>query len=112
MPILSQHIYSWGVPPLASLYTSQVAYPGFSSMTRRTKSICCCCFSLVFIIITICKTTYKDIQYTTLLILFAVLTTQYYISFSFTFAHTMNEKKKKKEKKEKEREELLTTFVL
>ena len=45
-----------------------------------------------------------------LLILFALLTTQYYIMFSFTFAHTLNEKKKEKKTKEKERKELLTTL--
>ena len=56
-------------------------------------------------IITISKTSYRDIQYTTLLTLLALLTTQYYITFSFTFSHTEREKKK-------EREELLTTFVL
>ena len=69
------------------------------------------CFFLIFFLITICKTTYKDIQYTTSLILLALLTTQYYITFSLTFAHTQREKKKK-ETKEKEREELLTTSVL
>ena len=70
-------------------------------------------FLLLLFFITICKTTYKDIQYATLLILLALLTTQYYITFSLTFAHTQREKKKKKkETKEKEREELLTTSVL
>ena len=61
---------------------------------------------IIIIIITLYKTTYKDIQYTTLLILFALLTTQYYIMFSFTFAHTLN-KKKKKQKSMKGKDYLL-----
>ena len=52
-----------------------------------------------------CRTTYKDIQYTTLLTLLTLLPTQYYITFSFPFAHTVREKKRKGKK-------LLTTFVL
>ena len=66
----------------------------------------------------ICNTTYKNIQYTTLLTLLALLTTQYYITFSFPFTHTeqthsereKNEKEKKKEKNEKERKE--TTYYI
>ena len=51
-------------------------------------------FKFIYLFIIYCKTTYKDIQYTTLLALLALLTTQYYITFPFTFAHTLNEKKK------------------
>ena len=43
-----------------------------------------------------CNTTYKDIQYTTLLTLLTLLTTQYYITFSFPFAHTERKRKEKK----------------
>ena len=62
------------------------------------------CFFL-FVFFNYCHTAYKDIQYTTLLTLLKLLTTQYYITFSFPFAHTVREKKRKGKK-------LLTTFVL
>ena len=68
----------------------------------------------VFFII-ICNTTYKNIQYTTLLTLLALLTTQYYITFSFPFTHTereRNENENKEKKTKKEGKKLLTTFVL
>ena len=48
------------------------------------------------------------VQYSTFLTLLALLTTQYYIMFSFPFTHTereKNEKEKKKEKNQKERKE-------
>ena len=54
--------------------------------------------NFIFIIIFICNTTYKNIQYTTLLTLLALLATQYYIAFSFPFTHT--ERKEKKNEKE------------
>ena len=58
----------------------------------------------------ICNTTYKDILYTTLLTLLALLTTQYYdITFSFPFTHTEREKNEK-EKNEKEEKE--TTYYI
>ena len=44
-----------------------------------------------------CNSTYKDIQYTTLLELLTLLTTQYCIKFSFPFTHTEREKKKESE---------------
>ena len=56
-------------------------------------------FIYIYIFIFTCKTTYKDIQYATLLILLALLTTQYYITFSFTFAHTQQEKKGERNKR-------------
>ena len=61
-------------------------------------------FFFLFIFIYYCHTTYKDIQYTTLLTLLTLLTTQYYIRFSFPFVPTVREKKKK------EREE--TTYYI
>ena len=51
-------------------------------------------YLFIYLFIIYCKTTYKDKQYTTLLTLLALLTTQYYITFLFTFAHTLTEKKK------------------
>jgi len=61
-----------------------------------------------FFILFYCNTTYKDIQYTTLLTLLTLLITQYYITFSFPFTHTERNGKEKKQKRKK----LLTTFVL
>ena len=59
----------------------------------------------------ICNTTYKNIQYTTLLTLLAQLTTQDYITFSFPFTHTKREKNEKKlEKNEKEGKD--TTYYI
>ena len=49
----------------------------------------------------ICNATYRDIQHTTLLTQLALLTTQYYIRFSFPFAHTEPEGKREKKKKKK-----------
>ena len=67
---------------------------------------------IIIIIIIICTITYKNIQYTTLLTPLALLTTQYYITFSFPFTHTeqthsereKNEKEKKERKKRKRKE--------
>ena len=52
-----------------------------------------------FFIVIISNTTYKNIQYTTLLTLLARLTTQDYITFSFPFTHTEREKNEKKKNK-------------
>ena len=62
--------------------------------------------------INICNATYKNIQYTTLLALLALLTTQDYITFSFPFTYTEREKNEKKRKTKKKGKILPTTFVL
>ena len=68
--------------------------------------VCSC-----FFFIGICNTTYKNIQYTTLLTLLALLTTQYYITFSFPFTHTEREKNEKEKKgKRRERNYLLHLY--
>ena len=54
--------------------------------------------NIYIIIIIICNTTYKNLQYTTLLTPLALLTTQYYIMFSFPFTHTEREKNEKEKK--------------
>ena len=59
-------------------------------------------FYLIFFI-TICKTTYKDIQYTTLLILLALLTRT-------SFAHT--QRKKKEEETNKRKGKGRTTYYI
>ena len=56
-------------------------------------------FFFKFIVI-ISSTTYKNIQYTTLLTLLTRLTTQDYITFSFPFTHTEREKNEKKKNKQ------------
>ena len=76
---------------------------------QKLDKVLQCFYLFIYLFIIYCKTTYKDIQYTTLLILLALLTTQYYITFSFTYAHTLNEKKKKKKKRNKRKGKERTT---